>query len=120
MPKRPPSISVRVLLSRDDNRWVAHCLEFDLLGDGSTKVEAIRQLWQAIGIQVEESKRLNNRANLFNPAPPIYWERFARGREVRPGDNFEVPAHFDSDLEIPTEDFREYAESDSDPDLVRA
>ena len=44
-------VPVRVVFYREDGEWVAHCLEFDLIGDGTTKQEALSRL--AISIQVE-------------------------------------------------------------------
>ena len=34
-------VPVRVVFYREDGEWVAHCLEFDLIGDGTTKQEAL-------------------------------------------------------------------------------
>jgi hypothetical protein len=118
MPNRPLNIPIRIVFYRDSDRWVAHCLEFDLMGDGQTKREAAEALGQAIGIQVEEVARSGNAQNLLNPAPAEYWKMYAQGRNVADGD-LRIEMHYHN-VEIPTEDFREYADCDSDPDLVLA
>ncbi len=42
--------SLRVVFYKDDGEWVAHCLEFDLCGDGKTKEQALKSLSQAIQV----------------------------------------------------------------------
>ena len=117
------NVPIRVVFYRDDDQCIAHCLEFDLLGNGKTKREAAESLGQAIAIQVEQTIRSGNVKNLINPAPPEYWQKYAEGRNVADGD-LRIIAHYD-ELEIPSEDFREYSDCDysdcdSDPELVPA
>jgi predicted RNase H-like HicB family nuclease len=78
-------ISLRVVFYRDDSRWIAHCLEFDLLGDGRTKENALESLAAAIDLQLEESFKHNNPSNLFSPAPSEAWEMFALGKDTAAG-----------------------------------
>jgi len=70
-------IPLRVVFYPEDGGWIAHCLEFDLLGSGGTKQDAIESLAEAIRLQVEESVRSANPRNLFSPADGEYFERFA-------------------------------------------
>lgn len=35
-------IPLRIVLYQEDSRWVAHCLEFNILGDGDTRPDANR------------------------------------------------------------------------------
>ena len=72
-------IPLRIVFYREDGSWVAHCLEFDLVGSGATKDEAAGSLLEIIAIQVEDSLQHDNPANLFFPAPGKYFEMFARG-----------------------------------------
>jgi predicted RNase H-like HicB family nuclease len=78
-------ISLRVVFYKDDNRWIAHCLEFDLLGDGRTKEKALESLTAAIDLQLEESFKHKNPGNLFSPAPSEAWEMFALGKDTAAG-----------------------------------
>lgn len=75
-------VPVRVVFYREDGAWVAHCLEFDLVGAGKSKEAALRLLAEAIAIQVEASARFKNWANLFAPAEGKYFAMFAAGRDV--------------------------------------
>jgi predicted RNase H-like HicB family nuclease len=96
---------LRVVFYRDDGVWVAHCLEFDLMGDGASQAEALRSLEEAMTLQIEESLASGNRANLFKPAPGRFFEMFAAGTDVAHGE-----VHIQSDsLTIDELNAREYS-----------
>ena len=84
---RPETLRVplRVLFYKEDGDWIAHCLEFDLLGDGATRGEALSCLTQAIALQVQASLEDQNFGNLFSPADSKYFLMFARGTNVVDG-----------------------------------
>jgi predicted RNase H-like HicB family nuclease len=75
-------IPLRIVFYIEDGDWVAHCLEFDLLGDGRTKEEALEMLVEAIGLQLEASLENESAGNLFSPAPGKYFEMFAAGKNT--------------------------------------
>jgi hypothetical protein len=70
---------LRAVLYREENRWVAHCLEFDLCGDGEEREEALIQLCECIVAQVQASIKHKNIAALFSPAEGRFFEMFAGG-----------------------------------------
>lgn len=115
----PLNVPIRIVFYREEGRCIAHCLEFDLLGDGTNKREAAKSLGEAIAIQVEQTVRSGNVKNLINPAPQEYWQKYALGRNLTDGD-LRFVTTYDDALEIPSEDFREFADSDSDSELVPA
>src|SRR3954467_15450680 len=78
-------IPLRVVFYREGEAWVAHCLEFDLAGDGETRSEALERLAAAIAIQAEASRDFGNVGNLFSPADGELFRRFAAGSDVAPG-----------------------------------
>ncbi len=78
-------IPLRVVFYRENEAWVAHCLEFDLAGDGETRGEALARLADAIAIQTEASRDFGNLSNLFSPADGELFRRFAAGSDVGPG-----------------------------------
>lgn len=84
-------LSLRVVFYREDEAWIAHCLETDLVGDGETKREAMASLWDATVLQFEASLGWDNPANFFSPAEGRYFEMYARGRDVTKAD-MAVPA----------------------------
>lgn len=111
--KRPLRINARVVFYKENDRWIAHCLEFNLLGDGQTKEAAILCLGEAISIQIEHSIQTNNPHNLFSPADGKFFEMFAAGRDVALGEViFKAPGP----VEVGQPETREY----SDDDLVPA
>jgi hypothetical protein len=75
-------IPLRVVFYKEEEDWIAHCLEFDLMGDGPTKVEALETLNEAIRIQVKYSFEHQNIDNLFSPADGEYFRMFAAGKDV--------------------------------------
>lgn len=79
-------IPIRVVFYREDDLWIAHCLEFDLLGHGRTIEEAFETLNQAIAIQFEDSVEHSNPDNLFTPAEGKYFRMFAEGERVAFGE----------------------------------
>jgi predicted RNase H-like HicB family nuclease len=75
-------IPLRVVFFREGGDWVAHCLEFDLAGDGATKEDAFQVLVDAIAIQLEATIQHDNPKNLFSPAPAEFLEMFAAGSDI--------------------------------------
>lgn len=75
-------LPLRIAFYQEDSDWIAHCLEFDLLGDGPTQQEAMKELAEAIFLQIEASVEHNNPVSLFNPAEGKFFEMFAAGRDV--------------------------------------
>ncbi|MCE9556846.1 MAG: hypothetical protein K8T91_26155 [Planctomycetes bacterium] len=72
-------IPIRIVFYREGDEWFAHCLEFDLVGSGSTKPVALSSLSEAIAIQIEQSIEHGNPANLFTPADGRLFQMFAEG-----------------------------------------
>jgi predicted RNase H-like HicB family nuclease len=103
-------VPIRVVFYQDEGVWVAHCLEFDLLGDGPSRAEALHKLSQAIRLQVEATLDYGNPANLFSPADGEYFRMFAAGEDVAEG---ELRLQFDPMDEINIEDveLREFNEA---------
>ena len=109
-------VPLRVVFYKDGGGWVAHCLEFDLMGDGPTRKEALDRMIEAIGIQVEATLEHDNPANLFKPANGRFFAMFAAGKDVAVG---EFHLKFDS-VVIDEAETREYSDPAGDTDLVCA
>lgn len=101
-------ISLRVVFYKDGANWVAHCLEFDLVGDGKTTKAALKSLAKAIFIQAEDSLKHQNPANLFSPADSKIFQMFAAGKNIAAG---ELKIKTES-IEIEDVQSREYSEGD--------
>lgn len=107
---RPLRIPIRVIFYKDEQSWVAHCLEFDLMGDGPTKPDALTQLKEAVNLQVAASLEADNAANLFKPADGRFFEMFAAGKDVVVG---ELRIHLDPVI-INDAETREYVGADAE------
>jgi predicted RNase H-like HicB family nuclease len=106
--KKTMRILPRVVFYKEDGDWVAHCLEFDLVGHGATQDEALGLLGKAIEIQIEQSIKFNNPANLFRPAESKYFRMFFAGSDL-PSAKLEV--HLEDDaMQIEDAQTREYCD----------
>jgi predicted RNase H-like HicB family nuclease len=100
-------LPLRIVFYKEDGDWIAHCLEFDLMGDGETKETALDQLGEAILLQIQASAENDNPANLITPADGKFFRMFAAGRDVaRAALEFRVP-HIEN-VEIEDWEYREY------------
>lgn len=61
-------IGLRIVYYREADRWVAHCLEMGVIGDGKTRKEATRSLGEAVANQIKFSIDHDNLGNLFMAA----------------------------------------------------
>jgi predicted RNase H-like HicB family nuclease len=109
---KPIRISLRIVFYREDEFWVAHCLEFDLMGHGATKKEALSLLTEAIEAQALESLSDNNLGNLFTPADGKFLAMWATGKDVVEG-QLEIKIEA-TPLHIDESELREYSGDNSD------
>jgi len=76
---------LRVVFYREGESWIAHCLEFDLAGDGMTREDALAVLSDAIALQAQASLECQNPANLFTPADGDLFHKYAAGADIVDG-----------------------------------
>ena len=62
-----------------NNLFVAHCLELDLIGEGSTPRESIVELIQAIELQIKACK---SASQFFFPAPGEVWRKYKQAKNA--------------------------------------
>jgi predicted RNase H-like HicB family nuclease len=74
-------IALSVLIYREDQWWIAHCLEMDLPAEGSSPQEALDNLLDIARVQVESAIDEGNLESIFSPAPPELWSQFAESRD---------------------------------------
>jgi predicted RNase H-like HicB family nuclease len=100
-------LPLRIVFYKDEADWIAHCLEFDLIGDGSTRQEAMERLVEAIVLQIQASVENENTANLFTPADGKYLRMFAAGKDVAKAELRFREIHA-ANVEIDQAEYREY------------
>lgn len=79
-------VPIHIVFYKEQGSVIAHCLQFDLVGDGATKEEALECLKEAIITQVEAIQEGETLADsLFFPADPKLFEMFSRGTDTGRG-----------------------------------
>ncbi len=104
-------LRLRIVFYKEDGDWVAHCLEFNLLGDGETKQQAMERLCEAIALQMQATAENKNPLNLFTPADGKFFEMFASGTDVAVAElhmEMNPPARRIENYEIEACEYREY------------
>ena len=72
--KKHVEARLTVLMSREDEKFYAHCLAFDILAEGDTEPQAIKRLEEMIFEYIKFYLRNNLEQYLFRPAAMKYWE----------------------------------------------
>ncbi len=70
------------LLSKEDGKHVAHCLDLDLAATGHSRDDAACKLDALVKTHIELSLATGQLGNLQTRAPQPYWTRFHSGRRV--------------------------------------
>ena len=73
------------LLRRQDDLWIAHCLELDLVAAAPSMQDAETDLLSIIDEQVRYCITNNNMENLFHDAPKELWDEYREcKKQTRP------------------------------------
>lgn len=81
------SLKLNVLVERQpDGKFLAHCLELDLVAEGDSAQAACEEVLNIVDIQVRTCLENDNLENLFFPAPPEVWKKLGRATQHPPGD----------------------------------
>lgn len=77
------SISVNILIKKENGEFVAHCLELDIVAVADTKANVQREVITLICAQVDYAFSNDNLDNLFHPAPTEVWSEFFACKEAQ-------------------------------------
>jgi predicted RNase H-like HicB family nuclease len=66
-------------------KFVAHCLEMDIVAVGDTKDQAISLLKELVEDAFAAAEKDGTQGKLFTPAPGEFWQRFASAKHYTPG-----------------------------------
>lgn len=58
----------------EEGRIHAHCLETDTVADGDSAEKAVKNLQDAIELQIADARKKGSFDSLWNSAPREYWE----------------------------------------------
>ncbi len=76
------TVKVSVLGYTEDDCWVAHALEMDVIGVGDTWTAALSELKENVRAQVSFAVYRGDESLIFHPAPPRLFKRFKQVREA--------------------------------------
>ena len=65
-----------ILLRKQEDLWIAHCLELDLVAAAPSMQDAETDLLSIIDEQVQYCVTNNNMENLFHDAPKEVWDEY--------------------------------------------
>ncbi len=75
------TMAFNVLVKEEDDMWVAHCLELDVVATSDTEEGAVTDIADLIRAQVSYAISHDNLEYLYHPAPSEVWEEFLRCKE---------------------------------------
>jgi hypothetical protein len=75
------AMTFNILIREEDNLFVAHCLELDIVATAKTLDQVQKDIIDLIDTQVDYAFSNNNLENLFRSAPPEIWEIFFSCKE---------------------------------------
>jgi hypothetical protein len=70
------AFSVNILIKKDADLYIAHCLELDVVATGKNVSEAEEEIISLVWTQIDYAFSNNNLDHLYHPAPPEVWEEF--------------------------------------------
>ena len=79
--KEVMAITLNVLIKKEDDVFIAHCLELDIVATANTSNQAQKEIVSLIDAQVSYAFENNNLENLYHPAPPEVWKEFFACKE---------------------------------------
>src|SRR5260370_23457679 len=69
-------ITLRGVVYREDSVWLAHCLEMDIVAEGATPEQALKDVIELCHLQLRVAREEGDIEAAFRPAPPEYWKLF--------------------------------------------
>jgi len=75
---REEKFSFKVLIKREPDAWVAHCLELNLVTVGETLEQVESDMIDVIAAHVRYALENDNLSHMYHPAPQAVWREFFR------------------------------------------
>jgi len=72
---------VHIILYREDEHYVAHCLEFDIVAQGNSVKESFQNLLDAVELQTAYALETGDMESLIQPAPPEFWRMLMKSEK---------------------------------------
>lgn len=75
-----PSIKLNIVVYKEGEEWIAHCLQMDIVASGRSKKAIEADIIGLIKTQMRFAFDNGNVENLFKPAPPEIWKMICQAR----------------------------------------
>ncbi len=72
---------LKILLFKNGEEYVAHILDFDLVGTGTTREEALKEVSDSAAAQIAYALEHNNVNGLFHHAPQECYEKWEKAEQ---------------------------------------
>jgi hypothetical protein len=76
-------LDLRGIVYREGGAWIAHCLELDIVAEGTNPDDAINDVLDLCAFQIDTAIENNDLESIFRPAPAKYWNLFYSARSKR-------------------------------------
>ena len=93
---RSASMVFNVLLKEEENVFVAHCMELDIVTTGSSADEVTQDMIDLIIVQLRYAFTHDNLDHLYRPAPPDVWQEFYKCKAALEEKKISVPLQEDT------------------------
>jgi len=89
------SINLSAVAYRENDLWLAHCLELDIVAEARGVDDAIRSLISLCDLQIKVAIEEGDLESIFRPAPPEIWKLFAlaQKKQLQRKNSFKAPVH---------------------------
>ena len=77
-------LSAVIYRDPDSERWIAHCLQMDVVAEGDSANAASTTLMELCDMQIEACLAEGDIEGIFRFAPRDAWTRYAMSKEVPP------------------------------------
>ena len=75
------SMTFNILVKKEDDLWIAHCLELDIVATSPVLKTVKKEIVDLITTQIDYAFNNNNLDNLYHPAPKEVWAQFYKCKD---------------------------------------
>lgn len=75
-----PSIKLNIVVYKEGEEWIAHCLQMDIVTSGKSAKAVERDIIDLIKAQVRFASDNGNMENVFKPAPSEIWSMIGHAK----------------------------------------
>lgn len=76
-------MELRVITYREEGVWLAHCLELDIVAEGQSSKQAVKDLVDLCVLQIKTAVEENDLESVIRPAPPAIWTLFFSSKKKK-------------------------------------